>query len=111
MDNTSFNLLKLYSKRDTLSLCDLAAIYNSSVLEFTTPVRYLMDQGFVRIEANYAAIHGEDYTMHVPIQITYEGQIALEAEQRQRHTFKFAELRAWLTLAIALAAFIKGFFF
>ena len=49
-------------------------------------------------------------TPDMPFYITFEGRAALEDETKSRHTIKFKEFRAWATLIIALAAFIKSFF-
>ena len=70
-----------------------------------------MDEGYLEMEPNYTMLHGADFTLRVPFRITFKGRAALEAEQKSRLSFKQNEFRAWVTLAIALAAFIKSFFF
>lgn len=111
MDNLSFKLLNLYSQRETLSLSDLAAIYNISPVAFSKPIEYLIDNGFLIIVLDHNNLHDPNhYAIDTPIQITYKGRAALEAERKERHKMKFSEIRAWLTLIIALAAFVKSFF-
>lgn len=111
MDNTSFKLLKLYASRSHLSLSDLSAIYNSYADDYVSPVKYLMDEKYLKMEPNYVMLHGADFTVQVPFEIAFKGRAALEAERKSRLSFKQNELRAWLTLGIALAAFLKSFFF
>ncbi len=111
MDDRTVELLKLFSERNQLSLHDLAAIYNCGYGDFAELVNYLMERGLLEIEPNYALIEGNDLTVETPLRITQSGRSALNIELKERRSFKYSELRAWLTLAIALAAFIKSFFF
>ncbi len=115
MDDYSLAILKLFSARRSLSLIQLSAVLNRTPLECAEPVAYLREQGFLRIESNHALSHDldADASLHMdtPIQITFEGKAALEAEIKARRHLTFNELRAWITLGIAIAAFIKSFFF
>lgn len=111
MDNTSFKLLKLYASRSHLSLSDLSAIYNSDAEDYVFPIKFLMDEEYLEMEPNYTMLHGTDFTVRVPFRVTFKGRAALEEEQKFRISSKHNEFRAWLTLAIALAAFLKSFFF
>lgn len=111
MDSTSFKLLKLYASRSHLSLRDLSAIYNSNAEDYALPIKFLMDEEYLEMEPNYVMFHGTDFTVSVPFRITFKGRAALETEQKSRLSCKRNEFRAWLTLAIALAAFLKSFFF
>lgn len=115
MDDYSFAVLKLYATRRSLTLDQLSAILNRSPLDCVEPIAFLRKEGFLRIEPNYALLHGspEDssLTPRTPIEITFEGKAALEAETKSRRQLTFNEIRAWITAIIAVAAFIKSFFF
>ena len=115
MDDYSLAILKLFSARHSLSLVQLSAVLNHTPLECAEPVAYLRKQGFLRIESNHALSHdlAVDDALHMdtPIEITFEGRAALEAEIKSRRHLTFNEIRAWITLGIAIAAFIKSFFF
>lgn len=111
MDKLSFKLLKLYSKRESLSLSDLAVIYNEGLTTFSSPIGYLIDKAYLKSDKSEPGIDGTNYTPNTQIFITYEGRAALAAEKQNRRNIRISEFRAWLTLAIALAAFIKSFFF
>lgn len=111
MTKESLKLLKLYSKRDTVSLNDLGAIYNNDPEDWCHPIAYLRDKGFLEILPSYISIKGNKFTLDAPFRLTYKGKTALEDEIRSRRYINFNEFRAWFTLAIALAAFIKSFFF
>ena len=107
MDNVSYQLLKLYSTRNQLSAQDIAAIANSDVRIVYQNVQYLADQKYLRD----CIVVRETGMFNKPYQIDHIGRIALEEEQKNRRHRTFSEIRAWITLAIALAAFIKSFFF
>lgn len=110
MDNYSFSVLKTYKSRSSLTLSQLSAIYNQSIFDVVEPVSYLRKQKFIRIESNHAVLH--DFTEESPIdpdtplEITFAGKAALEAEIKSRRRLTFNELRAWITLAIAVVALI-----
>ena len=105
-----FSVLKTYKSRDCLTLSQLSAIYNRSIFDVAEPVSYLRKQKFIRIESNYALLHEltEDSLIDpdTPLEITLEGKAALEAEIKDRHRFRFNELRAWITLGIAGTALV-----
>lgn len=111
MTNESLKLLQLYMKRDTISLKGLGAIYNNDPEYWCHPIAYLRDQGYIEILPSYVLLNGNAFTLDAPFRITYKGKTALESELKSRKHFNFNEFRAWFTLAIALAAFIKSFFF
>lgn len=110
MDDFSFNILKLYSLRNSLSLIQLQAILNKDPFYLAEPVSYLRDKEYLEIEPTHAILESVDdnssISLNTPLVITYLGKIALEAETKERKHFKFNEFRAWVTLGIAIAAFI-----
>lgn len=106
VDKFSLELLRLFYKRETLSLNDLAAIYDVNFFSFAKPIDYLIAIGYLEIDTNYAIIHGSDLTPESPIILTQKGKIALESELTNRRIFIFTEFRAWFTLAIAVISLI-----
>lgn len=108
MDDTSFKLLKLYATRNTISLSGLSAIYNTHNDYWISPVRYLIEKEYLRINPEYVLLHNNDFTITAPIEITYEGKLALEQERKERQVFKFNEFRAWFTLIIAVIALVMS---
>ena len=110
MDDYSFSVLKTYKSRDCLTLSQLSAIYNRSIFDVAEPVSYLRKQKLIRIESNYALLHEltEDSLIDpdTPLEITFVGKGALETEIKSRRHLTFNELRAWITLAIAVIALI-----
>nr|WP_302144140.1 hypothetical protein [uncultured Schaedlerella sp.] len=111
MTNQSLKLLELFSKRETISLNDLGAIYNNDPEAWCHPIAYLRNEGFLEIDPTYISLMGDRFTFNAPFKLTYKGQTALEDEIKSRRHINFNEFRAWFTLAIALAALIKSFFF
>lgn len=110
LNDQSLKLLKLFSERDAISLNDLGAIHNTPPEDWCAPIAYLRREGFLEIHPDHVSLFGDDFTNSAPLRITYEGRCAFEAESKSRYRFTFNELRAWLTLLIAIAAFIKSFF-
>lgn len=110
MDDLSFSILKCIKKRTTVTITELAAIYNQSVDYMEDPVLYLRKNGYLDIERNYANLH--DLTSEsligrsTPLVISYFGKIAAEEEHKFRKSHSFNEFRAWFTLAIAFIALI-----
>lgn len=111
MDDLSFNTLKAFSIRSRMSLLQLDAVMNTNTID----VMYsLWEKGFIdgdHTDPNYPEPEDQKVlTRDMPFYITFEGRAALEEENKTRHSVKFNEFRAWATLIIALAAFIKSFF-
>ena len=115
LDDYSLSVLKLYKSRSSLTLSQLSAILNRSWLDVADPALYLKREGYLRVEPNHAALHDISDTDPIdpdtPLVISFEGKGALEAELKARKRLSFNEIRAWITLAIAVLAFFKSFFF
>lgn len=115
MNKMSFVILNLYMQRQCLTLNQLGAIMNIDCLLLSEPVNYLRNKGYLRINPTSAVL--ENLTSDGPIgidvllEITYEGKIALESEQKLSRTKRLEWLRYIITTFIAAAAFIKSFFF
>lgn len=110
MDGTTLEFLKLFNERNSLSLSDLAAILNADAFNLTGPINYMLEQNYIKIDPNISAIEGDYLTLDKQLEITYYGRITLNTELKSIKKYKYIEFRAWITLAIAIAAFIKSFF-
>ena len=115
LDNTSLNLLKIYDSRHTLSCNQLGAILDADPVEVAQYVIELRNKGFLRIEPNYAISKSLDkdslFGINAPLQITLDGKAELDMAQKISHEKKVEWIRYWITTSIAVAAFIKSFFF
>ena len=100
MDDVSFELLKLYAQRDKLSIKDISAILNHNARSITEPVMYLVNMEYLRQHK----ASGDTGLFDTSYSITHVGRIALEEEQKIRRHFRYTELRAWITLGIAIIA-------
>lgn len=100
MDDVSFELLKLYSQRDRLSITGIAAICNQDARTVAEPVLYLADMEYLK------KYEGSLKTgiFDTPYMITHAGYTALETELKSRKHFKYSELRAWVALGISIIA-------
>lgn len=105
-----FNILNQYSTHNSLSLSQLSVLCNYEFEVIIQNLNYLRKQKYVRIVPNYALTHNltgdSPIDTDTPIEITVEGKIALDVYREERRNFKFVETRAWITLAIALAALV-----
>ena len=115
MDTMSREILELFSKRNCLTLSQLSAILGIDWMTLAEPINYLRKLSYLRFEPNHASLNDlasdSPISMDDPLVITFEGRAAMEQDGQNRRRVKYTEFRAWMTLAIALAAFIKSFFF
>ncbi len=109
MDDFSFKILQLYATRSSLTLIELGAILNNDPINLAEVINYLRKQGYLHIENNYATIKNLNDNslvgLNTPLVISFEGKAALEKEIKSRKHYCYNELRAWITLAIAILAF------
>ena len=93
MDDFSFSVLKDIEKRESVTITELAAIYNQSIDHMADPVLYLKDMKYVRIERNYENLHNLTSESligyNTPLVISYPGKIAIETERKARKHHNF----------------------
>lgn len=111
MDTTTLILLKLFNERHSLSVADLSAILNGDPVTLSEPIKYMLEKKLIEVELNSSMIEDDAITMDKKFAITYSGRITLEEELKLLKKNKHNEFRAWITLIIALSAFIKSFFY
>ena len=111
MDDLSFNTLKEFSVRPSMTFSQLDAVMNADTADV---LHSLWEKDYVAADphnANYAECIEEKLLYpDMPFHITFDGRSALEEEIKMRRSIRFGEFRAWVTLIIALATFIKSFF-
>lgn len=115
MDNLSKIILREYSVRHSMDLLQLSAVLKTDWDSLSVPVYYLRKKGLLQIEQNHATLHNtkqmDPISPDTPLEIGYLGRVALEEEKKSSAKVFWSEFRAWATLAIAVSAFIKSFFF
>lgn len=115
MDGLSKRILEEYVARHSMDLSQLSAVLKIDQDQLLDPVSYLQKKDFLQIEQNHAALHDmkrtEPIAPDTPLEISHLGRVALEEEKKLNAKAFWSEFRAWATLAIAVAAFIKSFFF
>lgn len=111
MDDTTLSLLMLFKERRILNLIQIGAILNVDCLSLSEPIRYLVDKGYVRRIKDSDTLEDDSYSFDTPFEITFEGIATINQAQKERKHSRYAEVRAWITLLIAIAAFVKSFFF
>ena len=91
-------------------MVQLSAILDVGLVPLSEPISFLRKQGYLRIEPNYRTVRNmtqdDEIFVDTPLEITFEGKVALEDYRKEKRSTKFKELRAWITLAIACASFI-----
>jgi len=113
MDKATLSLLKLFNERHSLSLIQLGAILNIDYFTLLDPVHYMMEQKYI-CKGNAALLEhleGDTISPDTPLEITYFGRISIKQAKKEHLHFKYIEFRAWMTLIIAIMAFLKSFFF
>lgn len=115
MNELAITILKIYLDRTSLSLSQLSAIMNKDVYSLSEPISYLRKNNYLRIESNHATLKkltsNSVIDSKTPLQITFEGKIVLESEAKISKAKRNEWIRYTITTAIAVAAFIKSFFF
>lgn len=115
MDSLSKRILEEYVVRHSMNLSQLSAVLRIDWDRLSDPVYYLREKGFLQIEANHIVLHDMKQDAPIspdtPLEISHLGRVALEEEKKLSAKAFWSEFRAWVTLAVAVAAFIKSFFF
>lgn len=115
MDSLSKRILEEYSIRPSMNLLQLSSVLNTDFRSLAVPVNYLLEKGLLQIEPNYAMLRdikqSDSFTMNTQLEISHLGRIALEEEQKICREKRNELIRYIITTAIAVAAFLKSFFF
>lgn len=115
MDKLTMGILDLYQKRGSLAIAQLSAILDSDWITVSKPINYLRKLEFLKVDPNHPEAKNSTPTSsvsaHIPLVITYEGIVALEEAKKISNSKKIEWIRYGITTAIALAGFIKSFFF
>lgn len=106
MDDTTLSLLTPFKERHTLNLTQLGAILNADPFSLSDPVHYLMSLGYIRKSVEIEPLERDLISFDTPLEITYKGIAAISQALKERKNFKHTEFRAWVTLLIAIAAFV-----
>lgn len=115
MDQLSRKILEEYSCRQSMNLLQLSAVLNTDLLNLPDPVNYLWKKGLLQIERNYEMLHREEkldlLSPSTPLEISYLGLVTLENDRKMSREKRNELIRYIITTAIAVAAFLKSFFF
>lgn len=115
MDSKSLKLLRIYNSRTSLTIEQLSAVVNESPFDILEYVARLCEKGLLRVELNYATHHGivayRQITVDTPLQITVDGKESVEDADKMIKLRRNDMIRYIITTGIAIAAFIRSFFF
>lgn len=114
MDDFLLNVLEKFKKSSPIAIEQLSCIFDKTVDDCADVALYLRKQGYLKIEQNYANLHGMSQDSLIghqtPLVITLEGKMAITQEKRIRKNLLFDAIRAWATLAVAFAALLVSIF-
>ena len=115
MDNLSKRILEEYAVCHSMDLSQLSAVLRTDWDRLSNPVSYLRKKGFLEIEANHLILQDmkqdDPISPDTPLEISYLGRVALEEEQKISREKRNELIRYIITTTIAVAAFLKSFFF
>ena len=115
MDTFSLKILRMYDSRATLSISQLSAVFDVPALDLSEYVTRLRRKSYIRVESNYAVLHeitsASPIEIDTPLEITIDGKEAVETANQLDKQRRNDLIRYVITTAIAVAAFIKSFFF
>ena len=111
MDTELMEIMRLFSdSHPILTIQQIGLLLDRSEFDVCGPVSYLHKSGYLRVYDGYVSDDGT-IAVDTRLTMTYEGKHAIKEFQRNTKSHFWVEFRAWATLLIALAAFIKSFFF
>ena len=111
MTKKSEEILRLYASYDSLSLTDLCKLFKVPLTSVSSSLQWLFQHGYVKSADPDKPLFNGMYTVSAQLRITEFGRDALESAREHRRSYMTNEIRAWITLAIAVAAFVKSFFY
>lgn len=115
MDTFSLKILKMYNNRPCLSISQLSAIFDVPPLALSEYVTRLRRKSYIRVESNHAVLHGitsdSPIELDTPLEITIDGKEVVETANQMDKQRRNDLIRYIITTAIAIAAFVKSFFF
>ena len=110
MNSTSLKLLRFIATRNELSMRDIGVIFNADPAIMFEPLTDLLNRGAIEILPYYVSEHGNQLTFSAPFQITYTGKTIIEEELTAQKRYNYVEIRAWITLVIAIIALFCSVF-
>lgn len=115
MDSFSLRILTIYKSRHKLSLIELGAILDKSPIELGQYTLRLIRKSYLCVCPGYEELSSEPIQETIapdtPLQITIDGKEMVEEADKLKAQKKSELIRYIITTAIAVAAFIKSFFF
>lgn len=109
MDENLYKLLKLIDKKESVSEDTLSNTIRLSKDDCAKMTDYLNSLGYIDISDDWVfADRASECNSYYSI--TQSGKVALFMYSKNKKINFWKEFRAWITLAIAVAAFIKSFF-
>ena len=111
MEENTLTVLMLYQEHQILSLVQLGAILDLPPEGLFERVDWLFSHGYLCVEQRYAqmnreAIAEKPIPFNMPLQITIDGQAAIERYDKERKQRKRDFIRYSITTAIAALALI-----
>lgn len=109
MDRLSKKILSLFRGRPSLTISQMAVILKMDPYgDLAECVLELKKDDILEIEPNYSVLHDvknkPNLSVDTPFIYPRSGRAIARKENRSNRRLLFSEIRAWVTLAIALAA-------
>ena len=109
MTDKCLKLLHFFNSRQHLSVSDLATIFNTSPFTLSDEFIYLKEKGFIVLGDLYSNDGKSENDVSTRYKISESGRAYLTEDKKAKKHHLFNEVRAWITLAIAIIALIKSF--
>lgn len=111
---TEYKLLKIMKsiadrKNKDVKISEVHMISKLDEYDFDVLIDEVLTNGY--IQATSSVLYLESGRLESDYRITNKGENFLKQQSKLNNRFIFIELRNWMTLLIALAAFIKSFYF
>ena len=111
---TDYKLLKIMKKisrikKDEIKISEIMKLVKLNNNDLYILVNELLDNGY--IEKSKSIFYIDSFDQIQDYRITNKGENFLKQQSKLNNRYIFIEFRNWMTLFIALAAFIKSFYF
>lgn len=110
MEKFTLQVLRICAEHNFASITQLTFVLKSSDLEIAESIQALRQLGYVEIDPDHRLAHDLSVDAligpNTPLRVTISGKSFLESTNDDKKYRTYNEIRAWLTLAIALVALV-----
>lgn len=106
MDELTLSYLRLFNKRNQLSIYDISVLTGIDTLTISSSIDFLLRAGYIQCANGYSLEPGNPPTPDTPFELTHYGFASMLSGEDHHKYRRFNEIRAWITLGISIISLI-----